>query len=141
MSVYGYPTTNAHVYSIPSADSLYTIPTPSHESSSAISPEELEEMVKKAVQDAMNSQEERADSGRYGGEKTYEQLPTPSAETAGIIYNITNAFTTDSRFIEGAGKSYPAGTSIYDNGSKYDVLMGEIGRASDESIQDIINNL
>lgn len=46
------------------------------------------------------------------GSYTFETLPAPSASTLGAVYDVTNAFVTDSRFVEGAGKAYPAGTNI-----------------------------
>lgn len=56
----------------------------------------------------------------------FSQLP-PSGNVAGHMYNIRNAFETDSRFEEGAGYSYPAGTNVYWNGnSKWDCLSGAL---------------
>ncbi len=49
---------------------------------------------------------------RAGGSKPFAELPAPSAETLGMIYNITDNFTTTSDFAEGAGKYYSAGTDI-----------------------------
>lgn len=49
----------------------------------------------------------------FGGSTTFANLPpTPSAANVNKIYNISDAFTTTSSFVEGAGKSYPAGTNI-----------------------------
>lgn len=47
-----------------------------------------------------------------GGNTTFAELPTPSKDNVGIVYNITDAFTTDERFNEGAGIDYPAGTNV-----------------------------
>lgn len=47
------------------------------------------------------------------GNKTFSQLGIPSEETVGLIFNITDAFTTNSYFIDGPGDNYPAGTSVY----------------------------
>ena len=47
-----------------------------------------------------------------GGNTTFAELPTPSEDNVGIVYNITDAFTTDERFNEGAGIDYPAGTNV-----------------------------
>ena len=47
------------------------------------------------------------------GSKTFSELGVPSAETVGLIYNITDAFTTNQYFIDGAGDNYPAGTNVY----------------------------
>ena len=47
----------------------------------------------------------------------------------GGVYNITDELTTDSNFVEGAGKKYPAGTNVVlvetSGGTrKWDVLAG-----------------
>ena len=62
------------------------------------------------------------------------ELPSPSADYLGYVYDITQDFTTTSDFKEGAGKRYPAGSNIaiVDVGTpespsyKYDVLSGFI---------------
>jgi hypothetical protein len=58
----------------------------------------------------------------------FASLPTPGASNLGYVYNVTDSFTTTASFIEGAGKSYPAGTNvavIADGTSYYfDVLAG-----------------
>ena len=64
------------------------------------------------------------------GSSAFASLPTPAAENLGWMYNVTDAFTTTSAFVEGAGKSFPAGTNVYvcnPSGStyKWDVLPGE----------------
>ena len=47
------------------------------------------------------------------GNSTFANLPaTPTAAQNGFVYNVTDEFTTDSRFVEGAGKVYPAGTNV-----------------------------
>ena len=46
------------------------------------------------------------------GNIAFANLPTPSANTAGFVYNITDAFTTTSNFVEGAGNAYSAGTNV-----------------------------
>lgn len=64
-----------------------------------------------------------------GGSVTFANLPALSAGNLGKILNVTNDFTTTADFVEGAGKTYPAGTNIaiVDVGSsgspsyKYDV--------------------
>ena len=65
------------------------------------------------------------------GSIPYAQLPaTPSETERGYVYNITDSFTTDARFVEGAGKSYPAGSNVAVvlSGAeyKYDVLSGNV---------------
>ena len=46
------------------------------------------------------------------GPIAFANLPAPSASNLGYVWNVTDDFTTDSRFIEGAGKSYAAGTNV-----------------------------
>lgn len=47
------------------------------------------------------------------GNSAFENLPaTLTASMNGYVYNITDDFETDSRFVEGAGKEYPAGTNV-----------------------------
>ena len=81
--------------------------------------------VKSAIDSAISSVYKAA------GSVAYASLPTPAASNEGYVYNITNAFTTDSRFVEGSGKTYPAGTNvvIINTGSstyKFDVLTGMV---------------
>lgn len=62
---------------------------------------------------------------RVKGSIAFASLPT-TGMVAGDVYNITNAFTTDAKFLEGAGKSYPAGTNVaYTSDSKWDCLAGD----------------
>jgi len=64
-----------------------------------------------------------------GGSVAFQNLPALSAGNLGKIVNVTDSFTTTSSFVEGAGKTYPAGTNvaIVDVGSagspsyKYDI--------------------
>jgi hypothetical protein len=63
------------------------------------------------------------------GSIAFASLPSLIAENEGNVYNITDAFTTTSDFVEGAGKNYPAGTNVVivnTTGTtyKYDVLSG-----------------
>ncbi len=66
-----------------------------------------------------------------GSIPTIADLPTPSKETEGFVYNIESEFTTNSNFVEGVGKTYPAGTNVVivnTTGAiyKYDVLAGMV---------------
>lgn len=63
------------------------------------------------------------------GSLAFASLPAqPAAQYQGYVWNITDAFTTDSRFLEGAGESVPAGANVacvlVDGAYKYDVLSG-----------------
>lgn len=61
------------------------------------------------------------------GSCTFEGLPTPDKEHLGFVYNVTESFTTDDRFIN-EGEAHVAGTNVvvvnHDDGYKYDVLTG-----------------
>lgn len=71
-------------------------------------------------------------SGVYkpSGSLDMSVLPPPGLSVLGCVYNATTDFTTTNKFVEGAGKAYPAGTNVvcvYNNGSYYwDVLSGFI---------------
>lgn len=63
------------------------------------------------------------------GSLTFATLPTPTSTVLGNVYNVTDAFTTNDNFIEGAGKKHPAGTNVVvisagTSTYKYDVLAG-----------------
>ena len=66
------------------------------------------------------------------GSVAFASLPTLAAGVLGNVYNVTDAFTTTSDFVEGSGKSYPAGTNVVvvNTGTtaspiyKFDVLAG-----------------
>lgn len=66
------------------------------------------------------------------GTITYANLPTPEKANLGYMYNVSDAFTTDGRFVDGASKKYEAGANVYvvavTTGSsteyKFDVFMG-----------------
>ena len=81
--------------------------------------------VKSAIDAAISSVYKPA------GSVAFASLPTPVKAVEGNVYNVTDAFTTDSRFIEGAGKEYPAGTNVViinTDGTtyKFDVLAGMV---------------
>lgn len=62
------------------------------------------------------------------GTIAFENLPTEDIKT-GYMYNISNEFTSDERFKDGAVKSYPAGTNIYyTQDEKWDVLVGDLSK-------------
>ena len=63
------------------------------------------------------------------GSVAFASLPALSSTNEGNVYNVTDSFTTTSDFVEGAGKTYPAGTNVViinTTGTtyKYDVLSG-----------------
>ena len=47
---------------------------------------------------------------KIAGNTTFSSLPTPTASMVGNVYNITDAFTSDSKFLI-SGKQYSAGTN------------------------------
>lgn len=65
---------------------------------------------------------------KAGGSTAFADLPELSEANLGTVVNITDAFTTTDSFVEGAGKTYAAGTNvaIVKSGEayKYDVLAG-----------------
>lgn len=56
------------------------------------------------------------------GSSTFANLPTSAS--AGDVYNVTDAFTTTSSFVEGTGKSYPAGTNVVYTDKGWDCMAG-----------------
>ena len=69
---------------------------------------------------------------KAGGSVPFASLPALSSDHEGFVYDISDDFTTTADFVEGAGKSYPAGTNvaIINVGTtqsptfKYDVMAG-----------------
>jgi hypothetical protein len=49
---------------------------------------------------------------QFAGSVAFANLPAAAAARVGFVYNITDAFTTDSTFVEGSGHNYPAGTDV-----------------------------
>ena len=49
----------------------------------------------------------------FRGSVTFANLPSNLVKSmVGYTYNVSNQFTTDARFVEGAGKKYSAGTNV-----------------------------
>jgi hypothetical protein len=75
------------------------------------------------------------------GSVAFANLPALSAANLNCVYNVTDSFTTTSSFVEGAGKSYPAGTqvAIVNTGTasspvyKYDAFSGFVDLSSYDS--------
>lgn len=69
---------------------------------------------------------------KAAGSVKFASLPELAASEEGKVYNVTDAFTTNGNFIEGAGNKYPAGTNVVcvdsdDAGTyKWDVLSGVV---------------
>ena len=62
--------------------------------------------VQEAIDEAVQSMY------KPGGSILFSNLPELSADVLGFVYNITDAFTTDTRFVEGAGTECAAGTNV-----------------------------
>ena len=70
------------------------------------------------------------------GSTPFDSLPeTLTAADVGKVYNVTDAFTTTEKFLEGVGKAYPAGTNVVvvavtggepDPDYKFDALAGMV---------------
>ena len=82
------------------------------------------------------------------GSSAFASLPaTLTSSMLGYVYNVTDDFTTDARFVEGAGIDYPAGSNVVvvdtdTTGSspdyKFDVLGGFVDlSAIEQAIDDI----
>ena len=69
----------------------------------------------------------------YKGSVAFANIPTTGMSN-GDMYNITDDFTTDSRFVEGSGKFCPAGTNIAweSSVSKWDVLAAQKAQSLDD---------
>ena len=66
-----------------------------------------------------------------GGSILFSELPTPSADNLGFVYNLKEAFITDDRFIASTPVPYPIGTDVVvvavpgdPTTYKFDVLAG-----------------
>lgn len=64
-----------------------------------------------------------------GSVTTLTEVPEPSKDVLGNVYNVVSAFVTNEKFVEGTGKDYPAGTNVAivepSTGTyKYDALAG-----------------
>lgn len=68
---------------------------------------------------------------RFEQTAAFSDLPQPSKELQGRVWNVTTDFTTDTRFLEGPGHRYPAGTDVVavaaaEDRYRFDVLPGFI---------------
>lgn len=100
-------------------------------------PEDLEDLTNTGSDPYMK--ESDVDSKVVGalkpkGSVAFASLPALTAANLNYVYNVTDAFTTTADFVEGAGKSFPAGTevAIINNGTdaspvyKYSAYSGFI---------------
>lgn len=49
---------------------------------------------------------------RAKGSTAFASLPAPASATKGDVWNITDQFTTTDQFVDGPGKTLPAGTNV-----------------------------
>ena len=78
---------------------------------------------------AQKSQEYAVGALHWKSSIPFANIPT-TGMTVGDMYNITDAFTTDARFDEGAGVKCSAGTNIvWDANNKWDILISSTNAA------------
>lgn len=82
------------------------------------------------------------------GTVAFADLPALSEDVLGNVYNVSDAFTTTASFVEGAGKTYPAGTNVVvvkvGDDYKFDVLSGMVDLsdyAKTTEVETAVNNL
>ena len=83
---------------------------------------------------------------RHCGSITFSNLPSLTSANLNKCYNITDAFTTTSDFLEGAGAEYPAGTNVMiveagTNTYKYDAKAGTYDLSIYYEISDLDSDL
>lgn len=133
------------------ADKAYT--SAANAQKSADSSEEYSLLSKSYAQgDSGVREDENTDNAKYYYERTkqisfgaqgallpmgtiaFSQLDT-SEKHSGYMYNITDSFTTDARFKEGAGYIYPPGTNVYYTPDGYwDCFFGALTDISDKTV-------
>lgn len=101
---------------------IYNIETDTTDDSSVVNYGQLKDSIATQVSSVYKAKGSIAD---------ISALPTPDKDHEGFVYNIENEFTTTDLFVEGAGKTYPAGTNVVivnTTGTeyKYDVLAGMV---------------
>lgn len=90
----------------------------------------LQQVWSKAVENFVSRKEltdtvDQAVSGvyKFKGSLDFAELPAEGMQ-AGDTYNIKNEFETTEIFVDGAGKTYPAGTNVAYTGDGWDCLAG-----------------
>ena len=98
-----------------------------------------------ATTSSVNSLISAAVAGAYKakGSVAFASLPALTTAAVGDVYNVTNQFSTTGDFMEGAGKTYSAGTNVVcvDAGSgakKWDVLAGFVDLAGYVAKTDLV---
>jgi len=79
---------------------------------------------------------------KAAGSVAFASLPTADEAHLGMVYNVTDAFTTTDAFVGGAGKSFPAGTNVVvvsdGDGFKYDTLAGFVDLTGYAKAADVV---
>lgn len=101
---------------------IYNVETDTTDDSSVVNYGQLKDSIATQVSSVYKAKGSIAD---------ISALPTPDEAHEGFVYNIESEFTTNSNFVEGVGKTYPAGTNVVivsTTGTeyKYDVLAGMV---------------
>ena len=78
---------------------------------------------------AIAEKNEKLGCYHFKGSIAFAALPaSPSAAEKGFLWNISDDFTTDARFVEGAGKKYSAGENVgVADMSTYDAVTPQAG--------------
>lgn len=74
------------------------------------------------------------------GTVAFAELPEPTAELLGHVYDVTDSFTADAKFkVEEQGKKYPAGTNVgvvkVGTEYKYDAMSGMVDLSKHATIE------
>lgn len=86
-----------------------------------------------------------ASAYKAGGSAAFAVLPELSETNLGLVVNVTDAFTTTDSFVEGAGKTHPAGTNVVvvqvGEDYKYDALSGFVDLSGYQTAEDVDGKL
>lgn len=81
---------------------------------------------------------------KAGGSVAFAELPELTNANLGLVVNVTEKFTTTVEFVEGEGRTHPAGTNVAvvqaGEDYKYDVLAGFVdlsGYVKAEDVEEI----
>ena len=114
-------------------DKLNNIPENIYSQNEVYNKNETDTAITNAVKEAV------AGIYKIKGSISFANLPSTDLKE-GYVYNITDKFITTDLFVEGAGKSYPAGTNIVYTQNGWDCMAG-IFDFSDFVMKDEIRSL
>ena len=90
-----------------------------------VRPDEATDNAKYYYEEAKSTSESLSGALRPMGTVTFANLPPLSDASEGDMYNVSDQFTTNTDFKEGAGNVIPAGANVYKTADeKWDVLAG-----------------